>query len=105
MPAPVSERQLRAVMPPVTTGSRARIVLRHQAAAAGWRIAGTVPGMRGRADVPRLQPLRTGSLAMYRFWKQPYGTPAKPHSLHDIPWDYVEANRDKIPFLGLREYW
>jgi phenylpropionate dioxygenase-like ring-hydroxylating dioxygenase large terminal subunit len=42
---------------------------------------------------------------MYQFWKLPYGSDAKPHSLQDIPWEYVNANRDRIPFLGLREYW
>jgi hypothetical protein len=42
---------------------------------------------------------------MYRFWKLPYGVAEKPHSLADVPWEYVRANWDKIPFLGLREYW
>lgn len=56
-------------------------------------------------DQPRQEPLRSGSIRLYRWHKKPYGSHDKPMSLLEIPWDYVEENQDKIPFLGLREYW
>jgi nitrite reductase/ring-hydroxylating ferredoxin subunit len=105
LPLPVSEAQLAAVLPPVRGPARARTVLGYQLGAAARRALGLLPGLRERLDVPRLQPLRSSSLAMYRFWKLPYGVAEKPQSLADVPWEYVRANWDKIPFLGLREYW
>jgi len=105
LPLPVSEAELAAVFPPVRMLARARTVLGYQLGAAARRAVGLLPGLRERLDVPRRQPLRSSSLAMYRFWKLPYGAAEKPHSLADVPWEYVRANWDKIPFLGLREYW
>lgn len=100
-----SEERLRERVPWVTMRRRALDVARHQAASAVRRVGDRLPAPVRVVDRPRTQPLRSASLAMYRFWKSPFGTADKPHSLNEVPWDYVEAHRDKIPFLGLREYW
>lgn len=63
------------------------------------------PGMRRFVDHPRTQPIRSAHSALLRWAKAPYGTPEKPASLAEVPWEYVKENEAEIPFLGLREYW
>lgn len=69
---------------------------------------GSIPGLGGlkkQNDEPSLQVLSSQSDFMARWYKQDYGTPDKPDSLQEVPWDYVEAYQEEIPFYGLREYW
>jgi len=101
----ISAERLAVAVPSVGELSRARAIAGQQAkdvVRAGLRL---IPGLGNALDRPRLQPLRSSSVRMLRWWQSPYGSAAKPASLADIPWDYVEENRDRIPFLGLREYW
>jgi len=108
VPAPaavMTEERLRERVPWVTMRRRALDVTRHQLASAVRRVGDRLPAPVRVVDTPRTQPLRSASLAMYRFWKSPFGSAEKPHSLNDNPWDYVDAHRATIPFLGLREYW
>ena len=101
----VTEERLRERVPWVTMPKRAAGVVGHQVGAAARRVGTALPAPLRVVDRPRTQPLRSGSLSMYRFWRAPFGTAEKPRALDDIPWDYVEEHRDRIPFLGLREHW
>lgn len=75
---------------------------------AAVRSLGRVPGFHGlqRAEErPKLNVLTSESGFMARWYKKPYGTPDKPAELAEIPWDYIEAYQEEVPFWGLREYW
>ncbi|HEY2651908.1 MAG TPA: Rieske 2Fe-2S domain-containing protein [Solirubrobacteraceae bacterium] len=65
----------------------------------------SIPGVGDRFDRARRVTLRASGWKMYRWARAPYGSPGKPESLRDVPWDYVNGNKERIPFLGLREYW
>ena len=77
----------------------------HQAREATFAAAARIPGIGARLDRPRTQPLRSGAVAMNRWWRGSYGSDAKPSSVGEIPWDYVEEAQNRVPFLGLREHW
>ncbi|MGW4528686.1 Rieske 2Fe-2S domain-containing protein [Amycolatopsis sp. NPDC004378] len=102
---PSAQEQFERAVPSVNIGTRARLVARQQVLEWALSVASRVPGLRGRTDRPRTQPLRSGSVRLLGWYRGRYGTDAKPASLEKIPWDYIEANRDSIPFTGLREYW
>ncbi|GGB81295.1 Rieske 2Fe-2S domain-containing protein [Henriciella pelagia] len=71
-------------------------------------IFGSIPGLgflKRRYDEPRLQVLSSESSFMANWYKKPHGTPDKPDSIREVPWDYVEEYQEEIPFFGLREYW
>lgn len=71
-------------------------------------LVGTLPGLgflRAGSGTPRLQALTSKSEFMASWFKQPYGTPDKPSSIEEMPWDYIERYQAEIPFFGLREYW
>lgn len=84
---------------------RLKAVLRYRAREAALGLLRRIPGIRDRVDRPRLQPLMSENLSLLRWMKTDYGAPGKPRALADVPWDYVRENEDRIPFLGLREYW
>ncbi len=94
-----------AAVPSVNTPARIRAIARQQVKELALAGLQRVPGLDRWVDRPRTQPLRSSSVRMLRWWQAPYGDAAKPASLEEIPWDYVEENQDTIPFLGLREYW
>ena len=81
--------------------------------AVGWtakaqRLIGRILGLgrlREAAAGPRLMPLNSAAGFMARWYHKAYGTPDKPAALQEIPWDYIAANQEEIPFFGLREYW
>jgi phenylpropionate dioxygenase-like ring-hydroxylating dioxygenase large terminal subunit len=64
-----------------------------------------LPGIGKRFDRPRRVILRASGLRMYAWARAPYGSRGKPENLREIPRDYVNENKERIPFLGLREYW
>ena len=82
--------------------ARLRGVLAHRIRSAGRGLLARVGVLRDRA---RVQPLMSENLSLARWMASDYGTPGKPAALAEVPWDYVRANEDRIPFLGLREYW
>ncbi len=66
------------------------------------------PGLGGLADKsnqPRLMPLSSEAGFMARWYHKAYGTPDKPDFLKEMPWDYIEAHQEVVPFFGLRNYW
>ena len=67
--------------------------------------AGAAPGIRRAVNRPMRQPLKSSHVKMRRWVKLPFGSQGKPTTLSEIPWDYVDEWSDRIPFLGLREYW
>lgn len=101
---PTPSEQVLGAVPAVGGAARFRSVARHQITDLAQAALAALPGLRPLLDQPRTQPLKSSSVRMARWWQSPYGTTAKPASLQDIPWDYVESNQDTIPFLGLREY-
>lgn len=101
----VSPQRFTQAVRPMNIPGRLGEVATQQAKDAALGALRVVPRLRRTLDRPRTQPLRSGSIFLYRWWKAPYGSLAKPRSVGEIPWDYVEANQDTIPFLGLREYW
>jgi len=94
-----------AALPSIPAPARMRQVAAQQVKEWGIGAVSRVPGFRTLVDKPRTQPMRSGSYRLNQWWRSPYGTAAKPASVGEIPWDYVEANQHKIPFTGLREYW
>lgn len=54
---------------------------------------------------PELQEFTSEAASMAKFYFQEYGTPDKPASIGEMPWDYIEENQEEVPFFGLREYW
>ncbi len=80
-------------------------VVRHRTAEAARGLLRHVPALGARLDRPRLQPLMSENLALARWMRAPYGSEGNPAALAEIPWDYVRENEERIPFLGLREYW
>jgi phenylpropionate dioxygenase-like ring-hydroxylating dioxygenase large terminal subunit len=69
---------------------------------------GRLPGLsrlRQRAGQPRLLPFSSEAGFMANWYKKPFGTPDKPESLSEMPWDYLAENQEEIPFFGLRNYW
>ena len=68
-------------------------------------LIGRVPSLGRRLDRPRTQPLKSSHLRLRKWRARPYGTFGKPESLGQIPWDYIDEQKDSIPFYGLREYW
>lgn len=101
----VPAETLRAAVPQTGTLPRIGAVAWHQAREATFAAAARIPGIGARLDRPRTQPLRSGAVAMNRWWRGSYGSDAKPSSVGEIPWDYVEEAQDRVPFLGLREHW
>lgn len=88
--------------------ARMRRVLALDYAAKARRLIGRIPGfggLRQAADRPRLMPLNSAAGFMARWYQKDYGDADKPAALQEIPWDYIEANQEDIPFFGLREYW
>lgn len=71
------------------------------------RTAARLPFSSSRDDIgqPSFQLLTSEAAEMAKFYFQEYGTPDKPASLEEVPWDYVEKYQEDIPFFGLREYW
>lgn len=96
---------LDAAVPRVGTARRMATVAAHQAKELTLAGLSRLPGIGPSVDRPRTQPLRSGAIAMNRWWRSAYGSAAKPARLGAIPWDYVEQRQDDIPFLGLREHW
>ena len=94
-----------AALPQIAGPARIRQVAAQQVKEWGIGAASCVPALRPLVDKPRTQPMRSGAYRLYQWWKRPYGTPDKPASVGEIPWEYVEENQHKIPFQGLREYW
>lgn len=83
---------------------RFRAVVAHECSELWRAVRAKLPGA-GKTDSARVQLMRSENMALRRWSRAPYGTSSKPAALGDIPWDYVAANADSIPFLGLREYW
>lgn len=84
----------------ITTG----VVLKERAG----RLLGRLPGFGGAGSAqnePRLQNFTSKAGFMADWYAKDYGTPDKPQSIAEIPWDYVEEYQEEIPFFGLREYW
>ena len=69
------------------------------------RIAARVPVLRRNLDRPRTEPLQSTNRGLMRWMRAEYGSPGKPAALAEVPWDYVRAHEEEIPFLGLRESW
>ncbi|GAA5119384.1 Rieske 2Fe-2S domain-containing protein [Haloechinothrix salitolerans] len=103
-PPPQTELFERSV-PQVGLLSRIRSTTGQQARELWLGALGRVPGLSNVVNRPEARPLRSSSVRMFRWGQAPYGTAEKPESLAEIPWDYIKANEDDIPFLGLREYW
>lgn len=69
---------------------------------------GAIPGFGGvknRNPKPALQELTSDAGFMADWYKKPFGGADKPADINEIPWDYIEAQQDEVPFWGLREYW
>jgi len=67
-----------------------------------------IPGLGGLAkqsNQPRLMPLSSEAGFMANWYHKAYGTPEKPDFLQEMPWDYLEAHQEEVPFFGLRNYW
>ena len=94
-------------MPQVADGSFASLLwlCRERLRELSLRVLRCVPVVGQAFDRPRLQPLVSSHRQMLRWVRAPYGSPGKPASLADIPWNYVRKYEDTIPFTGLREYW
>lgn len=71
------------------------------------RTASKLPfvGKKDGIGTPRPQLFSSESGFMAKWYFKEYGTPDKPNSLMDYPWEYMEENQEDIPFFGLREYW
>ncbi|PXW99860.1 Rieske 2Fe-2S domain-containing protein [Mycolicibacterium moriokaense] len=80
-------------------------VARDQLRRVGVATLGRLPRVGQAFDRPRLEPLKTSGMRLYRWNRARLGSSGKPANLGQVPWDYVKANEDRIPFLGLREYW
>lgn len=96
------------VVPTSTYGQRLWSASKEVAGRRLRNFFGVVPGLaflRTENDAPKLKELTSESGFMASWFRQPYGTPDKPQSLRDMPWDYIEKFQEEIPFYGLREYW
>lgn len=96
------------VAPTTTYGGKFKRGTSDMLARRARNLFGRVPGLgflKRANETPRLQVLSSESDFMAKWYHRPYGTPDKPESLAEIPWDYIEAYQEEIPFFGLREYW
>ena len=90
---------------PAGAASRIRDAAAYGLARAWTGLVRRVPGFASFGDRPKLIPFVSDHRRLDRWSFAPYGTADKPAELEEIPWDYVRAHADEIPFLGLREYW
>lgn len=97
----MTDRTLQVSSETDRAGQRLAHALAYALRRAWARISGKSSGNQGLHQ----QPIVSDTVRLYRWTRQPAGSRNKPASIDQIPWDYVETNRDRIPFNGLKEYW
>ena len=101
-------QQFERVAPTTSYAGRFKRGVSEMLARKARAVFGSLPGLGGLKDAnekPQLTILSSESDFMARWYKQDFGTPDKPDSIKEMPWDYIAAYQEEIPFFGLREYW
>ncbi len=103
-----SQQKFEEILPTVSYFKRMRDIAGTYFSVKALNYLGRVPGLGGLkkvANKPRLMPFTSDAPMMHKWYAKEYGTADKPHTLKDIPWDYVEEYQEEVPFFGLRNFW
>ena len=101
-------QQFERVAPTTSYAGRFKRGVSEMLARKARAVLGSLPGLGGLKDEnekPRLTILSSESDFMAHWYKKEFGAPDKPDSIREMPWDYIAAHQEEIPFFGLREYW